>query len=58
MGELHLEIIKLRLTRDYKVDVVVGKPKVSYPRDDHRQGRGRVGQAREAVGGRGQYGTA
>jgi elongation factor G len=30
MGELHLEIIKLRLTRDYKVDVQVGKPKVSY----------------------------
>ena len=30
MGELHLEIIKMRLTRDYKVECVVGKPKVSY----------------------------
>jgi elongation factor G len=40
MGELHLEIIKLRLTRDYKVDVQVGKPKVSYREADHRQGEG------------------
>jgi elongation factor G len=30
MGELHLEILRMRLTRDHKVDVVVGKPKVAY----------------------------
>ena len=30
MGELHLDIIANKLTRDMKVDVVVGKPKVAY----------------------------
>src|SRR5665213_840937 len=31
MGELHLEILRHRLTRDHKVDVIVGRPKaVSY----------------------------
>lgn len=30
MGELHLEIIVDRLTRDFKVNVRVGKPQVSY----------------------------
>src|SRR4029079_8362301 len=30
MGELHLEILRMRLTRDHKVDVLVGKPKVAY----------------------------
>src|SRR5207237_8567318 len=30
MGELHLEILRLRLTRDHKVEVLVGKPKVAY----------------------------
>jgi elongation factor G len=30
MGELHLEVIKHRLLRDYKLDVRVHKPRVSY----------------------------
>ena len=30
MGELHLEMLVDRMTRDYKVDVHVGKPKVAY----------------------------
>lgn len=30
MGELHLEIIKNKILRDYKVKVHVGKPRVSY----------------------------
>src|SRR5205085_10197594 len=30
MGELHLENLRMRLTRDHKVDVLVGKPKVAY----------------------------
>ncbi len=30
MGELHLEIYTERIRREYKVDVVVGAPKVSY----------------------------
>ena len=30
MGELHLEIIKDRMLREFKVDANVGKPEVSY----------------------------
>ncbi len=30
MGELHLEIIKGRLVKDFKLDVRVGKPRVAY----------------------------
>jgi translation elongation factor 2 (EF-2/EF-G) len=30
MGELHLEIIVDRLTREFKVDANVGKPQVAY----------------------------
>jgi elongation factor G len=30
MGELHLEVIKNRLLRDFKVDAKVGKPQVSF----------------------------
>ncbi len=30
MGELHLDILRTKLTRDMKVDVIVGKPKVAY----------------------------
>lgn len=30
MGELHLEVIRNRLIRDFKVDANIGKPRVSY----------------------------
>jgi elongation factor G len=38
MGELHLEIIKNKLTRDMKVDVDVGAARL-LPRGDHRDRR-------------------
>jgi elongation factor G len=58
MGELHLEIIVDRLTREFNVDANVGRPQVAY--------RETVGQAVQRVegrfvrqtGGRGQYGHA
>ena len=30
MGELHLDVLKNRITRDFKVDAVVGEPEVAY----------------------------
>lgn len=56
MGELHLEIIKMRLTRDYKVDVVVGKPKVSYRETITGRAENIRGLHKKQSGGRGQYG--
>ncbi|MEN1705699.1 MAG: elongation factor G, partial [Planctomycetota bacterium] len=56
MGELHLEIIKNKITRDMKVNVEVGKPRVSYreaingPADNVR------GTFKKQTGGRGQFG--
>ena len=55
MGELHLEIIRDRLLREYRVDANAGKPQVAY--------RETIGKATEKnykyvkqSGGRGQYG--
>jgi elongation factor G len=55
MGELHLEILKMRLTRDYKVEVIVGKPKVAYKEAITKAAEAR-GQHKKQSGGRGQFG--
>jgi hypothetical protein len=39
MGELHLEIIRNKLVRDMKINVEVGKPRVSYREAITKQGR-------------------
>ena len=55
MGELHLEIIKNRLTREQKVDVIVGKPKVSYRETIQGSAEGH-GQLKKQTGGSGMFG--
>jgi len=55
MGELHLEILQHRLTRDLKVGVQVGRPRVSYKETITQLGRGE-GKFIRQTGGRGQYG--
>jgi len=55
MGELHLEILKMRLTRDYKVEVIVGKPKVAYKEAITKKAEAR-GTHKKQSGGRGQFG--
>ncbi len=55
MGELHLEIIKDRLLREFKVEANLGKPEVAYKETVTAQA---VGEGRfvRQTGGRGQYG--
>ncbi len=56
MGELHLEILGMRLTRDHKVDVIVGKPKVAYKETITKTVHNVRGKHVKQSGGRGQYG--
>ncbi len=55
MGELHLEIIVDRLTREFKVECNVGKPQVAY-KETIRKGVKAEGKFVRQSGGRGQYG--
>jgi elongation factor G len=55
MGELHLEIIVDRLTREFKVGANVGKPQVAY-RETIRTASKAEGKFVRQSGGRGQYG--
>ena len=57
MGELHLEILRTSLTRDMKVDVIVGKPKVAYKETITRHRR-KSAASKKQSGGRGQFGDA
>ena len=55
MGELHLDIIVDRLRREFKVDVNVGRPQVSY-RETIRKAVKAEGKYIRQSGGKGQYG--
>lgn len=55
MGELHLEIIKQRLQREYGVDTVTGKPQVAYRETIQGEADAEVKYAKQ-TGGRGQFG--
>jgi len=55
MGELHLEIIVDRLTREFKVECNVGKPQVAY-KETIRKVVKAEGKFVRQSGGRGQYG--
>jgi elongation factor G len=55
MGELHLEILQHKLTREKKVDVRVSKPRVAYREAITRAAQGE-GKFVHQSGGHGQYG--
>jgi elongation factor G len=55
MGELHLEIIVDRLTREFKVECNVGKPQVAYKESIKKPVKAEGKFVRQS-GGRGQYG--
>lgn len=55
MGELHLEIIRDRMLREFKVDANSGKPQIAYRETITKNAHG-VGKLIKQSGGRGQYG--
>ncbi len=55
MGELHLEIIRDRLMREFKVEANSGKPQIAYRETCTKAAHG-VGRLIKQSGGRGQYG--
>ena len=55
MGELHLDIYRDRLVREFKVDVTVGQPQVAY-RETIRKSCRQEGKYIRQSGGKGQYG--
>jgi elongation factor G len=57
MGELHLEIIRDRLLREFKVDATAGAPQIAY-RETITAAADGEGKFIRQSGGRGQYGHA
>jgi elongation factor G len=57
MGELHLDIIRDRLFREFKVQATAGKPQIAY-RETITSSSDGVGKFVRQSGGRGQYGHA
>ena len=55
MGELHLEIIRDRMLREFKVDAASGKPQIAYKETVLAPANG-DGKLVKQSGGRGQYG--
>ena len=55
MGELHLEIIRDRLFREFKVDANAGAPQIAYRETITKAAEGEGKFIRQS-GGRGQYG--
>ena len=54
MGELHLDIIRDRLFREFKVDANTGKPQIAYRETMLNSSEGNGKFIRQS-GGRGQY---
>ena len=54
MGELHLDILKDRMLREFSVDANVGRPEVSYKETITTSGKSEMKYIKQS-GGRGQY---
>ncbi len=55
MGELHMEILKNKMVRDYKLKVHVGRPRVSYRETIKKNVKGILGTCVRQTGGSGLY---
>jgi elongation factor G len=58
MGELQLEIVVDRLTREFSVNANVGRPQVAYRETVSKRAQNVEGRFVRQTGGRGQYGHA
>jgi elongation factor G len=58
MGELHLEVLRHRITRDFKVAAVCGKPRVAYRQTIARARQNVEGRHVKQSGGHGQFAVA
>ncbi len=58
MGELHLEVLVVRMKREFKVDANIGRPQVAYRETVRRRVEAVEGKFVRQSGGRGQYGHA
>jgi elongation factor G len=56
MGELHLEVLVDRMTREFRVDANVGRPQVAYRETISRPVHRHVTRYIKQTGGKGQYG--
>jgi elongation factor G len=57
MGELHLEVLVVRMLREFKVDANVGRPQVSYRETVRGEAHKVEGKFIRQTGGSGQYGV-
>jgi elongation factor G len=57
MGELHLEVLRHRITRDFKVSAVCGKPRVAYRQTFARTVKVEAKHVKQ-TGGHGQFAVA
>ena len=55
MGELHLEVLKNKMTRDYNLKVHVGRPRVSYRETIKKAVKRIQGTCIRQTGGSGLY---
>ncbi len=58
MGELHLEVLVVRMKREFKVEANIGRPQVAYRETIRKRVEGVEGKFVRQSGGRGQYGHA
>jgi len=56
MGELHLEVLRERLKREFGIATSMGRPQVTYRETATRAVRGVEGRCIKQTGGHGQYG--
>ena len=56
MGELHLDVIKTRMLRDFKVEANIGRPRVTYRETITSSVKNVEGKFIRQTGGHGQYG--